>query len=154
MKICLVASRGGHIGEMCFAKDLNAEMFLITEKTDNNNNILFFCPTYYVDPINRRERNAVWKILKLFCTAYRILKKEKPDCYISTGALISIPVLLLGKLQGKKIIFIETLARVVSPSLSGRIAYCFADVFVVYWESLLKYYPKAYYIDLFREKME
>ena len=135
---------------MCFAKDLNATTFLITEKSDN---ISINCEnTYYVDPINRRERNAIWKIIKLFGEAFRILKKERPDCFVSTGALISIPVLLLGKLQGKKIVFIETLARVESPSVSGRIAYRFADVFIVYWESLLKYYPNANYIDLFREE--
>ena len=151
IKICLVASRGGHLSEIAFAKDLNAETFLITEKSGNGDSV---CEnTYYVDPINRREHNALWKFIKLFFSAHRILKKEQPDCYISTGALISIPVLILGKLQGKKIIFIETLARVVSPSLSGKIVYRFADVFVVYWESLLKYYPKAHYIDLFREDL-
>lgn len=152
MKICLIASCGGHLEELCFAQELHGSCFLITEKSASVT--ADYDSVYYVDHINRREPHAIRKIIKLFFTAAKILKYEKPDCFISTGALISIPVLILGKLKRKKIIFVETLARVETPSLSGRIAYCFADVFVVYWKSLLKYYPKAHYIDLFREETE
>ena len=152
MNICLVASRGGHLEELCFAQKLNGTVFLITEKAA--------CVTadykrvYYVDHINRKEPNVIWKMIKLFWRAANILKQEQPDCFVSTGALISIPVLLLGKLRRKKIIFIETLARVETPSISGRIAYRFADVFIVYWKSLFEFYPKAIYIDLFSEDTE
>lgn len=149
MKICLVASRGGHVEELRFAKELNSTAFLITEESTNAAAI---CDkVYYVEHINRKEPNAIWKIFKLFFRAAAILNQEQPDCFISTGALISIPILLLGKLRGKKVVFIETLARVESPSISGRIAYCFADIFIVYWKTLLEFYPKAHYIDLFSE---
>ena len=152
MKICLVASRGGHVEELRFAKELNGTSFLITEESNNDAGI---CDTvYYVEHINRKDPDAVWKVIMLFCRAVKILRDEQPDCFISTGALISIPVLILGKLRGKKVIFIETLARVESPSISGRIAYRFADLFVVYWKSLLQFYPKAHYIDLFSEDAE
>lgn len=152
MKICLVASRGGHVDELCFAKSLNGESFLITEESGNAVEV---CDTvYYVEHINRREWNATWKIIKLFWRAADILRKEQPDCFISTGALISVPVLILGKLSGKKIVFIESLARVETPSISGRIAYLFADLFIVYWKSLLKFYPNARYVDLFSEDFE
>ncbi len=151
MKICLVASRGGHLDELQFIKyvDLKCEYFLITEKLPgecrNRSRV------YYVDQINRKEPLALFKIIKLFFVGWKILKKEQPDYFISTGALIAVPILLIGKLYGKKIIFIETFARVESGSLSGRIAYLFADVFVVYWKNLLRYYPKAVYIDPFEE---
>ena len=60
-------------------------------------------------------------------------------------------MLILGKLRKKKVIFVESMARVEDLSLSGKIAYRFADVFVVYWESLARKYPKATCIDLFSE---
>ena len=136
--------------ELSFTRQLHGERFLITEKTAN---AVTACErVYYVDPINRREPLAVFKILRLFVQANRILREEKPDCFISTGALISIPVLILGKMRKKKIIFIETMARLEDLSLSGKIAYRFADVFIVYWKSLLKKYPKARYVDLFSEE--
>lgn len=149
MKICLVASRGGHMEELACMSELDGEKFLITEKSSNT--ITFCDQVYYVEHINRKDKNAIRKIVKIFIEANAILKKEKPDCYISTGALIAVPVLILGKIRKKKIIYIETLARVEDLSLSGKIVYRFADVFCVYWESLLKKYPKARYIDLFNE---
>jgi UDP-N-acetylglucosamine:LPS N-acetylglucosamine transferase len=69
--------------------------------------------------------------------------KEKPDCIISTGALITYPICLLGKMMGKKIIYIESFARVDRPSLTGKFMYKVADLFIVQWEELLKHYPKA-----------
>ena len=130
--------------ELSFTRQLHGERFLITEKTAN---AVTACErVYYVDPINRREPLAVFKILRLFVQANRILREEKPDCFIS------IPVLILGKLRKKKIIFIETMARLEDLSLSGKIAYRFADVFIVYWKSLLKKYPKARHVDLFSEE--
>lgn len=135
--------------EICFARQLNGEKFLITEKSDN---AVSLCDrVYYVDPINRRQPDAVFKIIKLFAQANRILNAEQPDCFLSTGALISIPVLILGKLRKKKVIFIESMARLEDLSMSGKIAYRFADVFIVYWKSLSQKYPKAHYIDLFNE---
>lgn len=106
-----------------------------------------------MDQINRKDSHILLKIIKLIFTGIRIIKKENPDCFISTGALIAIPILILAKLYRRKVIFIETFARVDSGSLSGRIAYLFADVFIVYWKSLLKIYPKAKYIDPFEEKL-
>lgn len=149
MKICLVASRGGHVEEIACVAGCNAEMFLITEKAPNK---ISFCDrVYYVDHINRKDPHIIPKIIKLVAETNVILKKEKPDCYISTGALISVPVLFLGKLRKKKIIYIESIARIEDLSLTGKIVYRFADVFCVYWESLLQKYPKACYIDLFNE---
>lgn len=153
MKFCLVASRGGHIDELlCFARKLDGTSFLITEESaavPAN-----WKKVYYVEHINRKQPDAIWKIVKLFWLAMKIIREEKPDCFVSTGALISVPVLILGKLCGKKVVFVETLARVNTPSISGRIVYRFADVFIVYWKSLLRFYPKAHHIDLFCEDKE
>ena len=45
----------------------------------------------------------------------------------------------------KKIIYIESFARVDNASLTGKLFYKIADVFIVQWEELLKIYPKAIY---------
>lgn len=151
MKICLVASSGGHLKELEFVKYLaieNAEYFLITEEIVGMK-VKGYGRAYYVAQINRKEKGAWVKFLQLIVVGNKIIKKEKPDYYISTGALISIPILILGKLRGKKIIFAESFARVEDGSLSGKIAYRFSDLFIVYWKNLLKVYPKAVYVDPF-----
>jgi len=80
-------------------------------------------------------------ILRTLFEAIKILSKEKPDLIVSTGGgEIAIPFCYIGKLLGMKIIFIETLARVKTPSGGGHIVYPIADLFLVQWESLLKEY--------------
>ena len=49
----------------------------------------------------------------------------------------------IGKIFGSKIIFIESFANMTSKTVTGRIVYLFSDVFIVQWESMKKFYPKA-----------
>lgn len=56
-----------------------------------------------------------------------------------------IPICLIAKLFGKKLIYIESFAKINSPTLSGKMLYRFADRFYIQWESMRKYYPKAIY---------
>ena len=64
---------------------------------------------------------------------------------ISTGALATVPFCIVGKLLGKRIVYIESFARVDTPSLTGKIIYKLklANLFVVQWEDMLKYFPEA-----------
>ena len=97
--------------------------------------------TYF---IRHSERNLIFFINLL--EAYKILKKERPLIILSTGAGPAVPFAIIGRiLFGTKIIFIETITRVRSPSLSGRIMYYLAHRFFYQWESLGKYYPKGIY---------
>ena len=54
-----------------------------------------------------------------------------------------IPMCLLCKLWGGKLIYIESYAKVNSPTETGKLLYRFADQFYVQWETMLKFYPKA-----------
>ena len=83
--------------------------------------------------------------MKLTVLSLRILKKEKPDVLISTGALVAVPILYLGKIMGKKIVFVETIARIEELSLTGKLIYPIADCFIVQWDNLQKKYPKTIY---------
>ena len=53
--------------------------------------------------------------------------------------------MLFWKLFRKKIIYIETFAVSHSKTLSGKLVYPIADVFLVQWSSMLNLYPKAIY---------
>jgi UDP-N-acetylglucosamine:LPS N-acetylglucosamine transferase len=96
--------------------------------------------------MNRHDRGFVLLFIKLFIDVWKIIKKEKPDVVITTGALIAFPICLIAKLRGAKIIYIESFARVKDRSLTGRLVYPFADLFLVQWETLLECYPKAKYV--------
>ncbi len=75
--------------------------------------------------------------------AWKILRKERPDLIISSGAASAVPFFYLGKLMGVKTIYIEVLDRIDHSTLSGRLVYLVADRFIVQWEEMKKIYPKA-----------
>lgn len=72
-----------------------------------------------------------------------MLRKEKPDLIISSGAAVSVPFFYLGKLFGAKLIYIEVFDRIDKPTLSGRLVYPIVDKFIVQWEEQKQVYKKA-----------
>jgi len=145
LKICFAASSGGHLEEISQLTGVKAgrDCFLITEKGVFETG---FCDkVYYVNQINRKQPSFIFAFIKLFFFSLAVLRKEKADCVITTGALMGYVVALAGKLLRKKIIYIESFARIETPSLTGRLIYPFADVFIVQWEEGLKFFPKAIY---------
>ena len=147
IKICFAASSGGHYEQLLMLKPLmqKYDSFIVTEKTvydakaeDEK--------TYYMHQVNRREKDFVWKMIQNTWKSIGIYKKEKPDVVVTTGVLAMIPICLISKLFGKKLIYIESFAKVTSPTQPGKLLYRFADQFYVQWESMLGFYPKALYL--------
>jgi UDP-N-acetylglucosamine:LPS N-acetylglucosamine transferase len=72
-----------------------------------------------------------------------VLTQIRPSAIISAGPAISVPVSILGKLLGARIIFIESSSRIRHPSMTGRIMYRWADLFFVQWQQLQEKLPRA-----------
>mgnify|MGYP002250395809 CR=1 FL=1 len=147
MKTCFVASSGGHWEELMCLNEITVEneTFYVTEEggqaSDSNIKNIYLLPQ-----INRHESGFVWHFIKLIFITNKILKKEKPKLVVTTGALIAFPFCVFAKLRRAKVIYIESFARVNNASLTGKLTYYLADLFLVQWESLLKFYPKAKYV--------
>ena len=145
-KICFIASSGGHFEQIMMLKPLmeKYKSFVVTEKTNysvSNNDIKL----YYLKQVNRHEVKFIPYMLINTIKTLGIFFKEKPDVVISTGALATIPMCITAKLFRKKIIFIESFAKVDSPTLTGKLVYKFADQFYVQWEDMKEFYSNAIY---------
>ena len=135
IKICFAASSGGHYEQLMMLKPLmdKYDSFVITEKTDYSAKAKGE-KTYYMNQVNRREKDFVWQMIVNTWKSIRIYRKEKPD------------VVLISKLMGKKLIYIESFAKVTSPTETGKLLYKFADQFYVQWKPMLQFYPNAVYL--------
>lgn len=144
-KICFAASSGGHLEELSRLSALIQEDdFVLTEMSDFAS--INWCDNVkYMPQINRKEALFLFKLFRLFVSSFVLFLKEKPDVVVSTGALVTYPIGLIAKLFGRKIVYIESFARVDNPSLTGKLYYKIADVFIVQWEDMLKFYPDAVY---------
>jgi UDP-N-acetylglucosamine:LPS N-acetylglucosamine transferase len=87
-------------------------------------------------------RRSLLRTLRNLAGALTIALRERPRLVISTGADVAVPVCVLGKLLGAKLIFVET-AGELEPTLSGRLLYPFADLFIVQWPEQRAAYPRA-----------
>ncbi|MBW3095449.1 polysaccharide biosynthesis protein [Bifidobacterium sp. 64T4] len=120
------------------------DSFIVTEKTDYDVDI--DKRVYCLKQVNRHEWSFLPFMFVNFLRVCRIVFKEKPDAVITTGVLAIIPLCLVVKLRGGKVVYIESFAKVNSPTLTGRLVYKFADQFYVQWESMKKFYPNAIYL--------
>ncbi|NOZ81738.1 MAG: hypothetical protein GXO63_01150 [Candidatus Micrarchaeota archaeon] len=143
MKVCLISSAGGHLTEILQLREAfeKYEHFFVTFNRNDVKHKLRGKRVYFIcDP----KRNP-FKFVKNFFQTLKIFLKEKPNVIISTGAGMALPMILLGKIFRKKVVFIESMAAVYRPSFAGRIAYHLSDLFIIQWKQLSKYYPKAAY---------
>lgn len=144
-KICFAASSGGHLEELSRLSPLVSEEDFVLTETGKFASVSWCGNVKYMPQINRKEVLFLFKFLRLFVSSFILFLKEKPDVVISTGALVTYPIGLIAKMFGKKIVYIESFARVDNPSLTGKLFYKIADVFIVQWEDMLKFYPDAVY---------
>jgi len=92
---------------------------------------------YY--PTNRNIPN----LIRNTWLARKVLRSERPDLIISSGAAIAVPFFVLGKRMGAKCIYIEVFDRVDHSTLTGKLIQKYADIFVVQWDEMLSVYPGA-----------
>lgn len=154
-KVLFIASTGGHLTELMQLKPMfdKYDYHIITERTKVN----LALRNKYKKRINfvifgskDHEFSYIFKLLANCFIELGLYLKIRPKYIVSTGAHIAGPMCLIGKIFGSKIIFIETIANMNTKTVTGKLVYKFADLFLVQWEDMLKLYPKAkYYGSLF-----
>lgn len=146
-KICLVSSSGGHFEQLLRLLPLldHYEGYVVTEETDYDLGLPEGVRKYCVPSMNRTDKGIARELVAALIAAWRILRYERPDVIVSTGALPALPTLLIGKLTGAKVIYLESFAKVNTPNMTGKLVYRFADQFYVQWKPMLGYYPRAIY---------
>lgn len=141
-RTCLAYSPGGHWAELerALGGITFADVFHVT--FDDGRPAPAGSRRYTV----AHPRRSPWRTLLNAWQSLAILWRERPALLISTGADVAVPILLLGKLTGAEVIFIET-AGSDRPTLTGRLVYPIADLFVVQWPDRLRQFPRAVLAD-------
>lgn len=145
-KICFISSSGGHL-EQLKQLDMVAkkyEHYYILPK--NSSTQKFKEKKYLVGDFYRKNR--IQFVFRFIFTAIQqliLFIKERPDIVITTGAGVVIPTCIYAHIFRKKLIYIESFARMETLNVTGKILYKYADLFIVQWEKLCEMYPKALY---------
>ncbi|WIF88104.1 PssD/Cps14F family polysaccharide biosynthesis glycosyltransferase [Acholeplasma laidlawii] len=141
-KIILISSSGGHFEQLMMLRYLSKKyrIKVITEKTKYKAQA-----DYYLMQTGLKDPFFPLKIIINGFKSVYLFFKIRPDIIITTGTMVCIPLCLFAKLFKKKIVYIETFARVNDASKTGKLMYKFADLFIIQWKELQAIYPKAVY---------
>ncbi|NCN98858.1 hypothetical protein COU62_03800 [Candidatus Pacearchaeota archaeon CG10_big_fil_rev_8_21_14_0_10_35_219] len=145
MKIIFAASAGGHLTELLMIANKKVigknDKIILSEKTDRTKNLSG--KVYFFEALGYNPVKYILPLLRCM----KILKREKVKLILTTGAEVGLVAIIAGRLLGIKSVFIEIAGNPKTPSLGGRMAYLFSNVFLVQYPELAKKFGrKAKYV--------
>jgi UDP-N-acetylglucosamine transferase subunit ALG13 len=142
--VSLVTPSGGHLTEI---RELS--------EAYRDHPHFFVVNVPLVEPPDMKGRTIVitlserdWKFLVNLWEAFSILRTRRPSVILTTGGSFSVAFAVIGKLFRIPTIYIETVAKVNVPTMTGRLMYKLADRFFYQWNYLRAFFPNGEYIGL------
>ncbi len=139
IKIMAVASCGGHrmqLERIC--RELKHRYDIIYVGSDVSASTSLSLPLampkeYIVEDFSRQN---FWKMIPVAMSIARIIRKERPEAVITTGAAPGLIAVVVGRLMGLKTIWIDSIANAAELSGSGRMARYIAGHVFTQWHHL------------------
>jgi beta-1,4-N-acetylglucosaminyltransferase len=132
MRVLLVCSPGGHLQQMLTLKPAWRD-FDRSWVTLEGPDVDYLLSDEEVDLGSGPTNRSLINLVRNFGLAWRVLRRRRPDAILSTGAALAVPVFLVGKLLGIRLIYVESVTRTTTLSLSGKLVYPLADRFFTQW---------------------
>ena len=142
MKVLLVASSGGHLTQLWWARPFweRHERVWVTDDLPYARELLKGERTVWAH--HPTQRSAI-NLLKNLGLARRVLKTHRPQVVLSSGAGVGVPFLWLGRRYGARTAFLEVFDRVEERSLTGRLVAPVVDVVLLQREAQRQLYPRG-----------
>jgi beta-1,4-N-acetylglucosaminyltransferase len=133
--VLLVCDAGGHLLELLALRDAWDEfsrVWVTLDKSDARSLLAGERVFFAHGPTQRNLRNLVRNAL----LAGRVLRAVRPRVVLTTGAALAVPFGWVGRLFGVRVVYVESLTRIESFSLAGRLVAPAADRVYVQWPEL------------------
>jgi UDP-N-acetylglucosamine:LPS N-acetylglucosamine transferase len=142
MKVMLVCSAGGHLMQLHQLRSWweRQERTWVTFPGAQADSLLAgenVVEAYY--PTTRNIPNAIRNL----GLAVRLLRADRPDVVVSDGAGVAFPFILIARLLGVRTVYLEVYDRISRPTLTGRLCYPLAELFLLQWPEQAEHYPRG-----------
>jgi UDP-N-acetylglucosamine:LPS N-acetylglucosamine transferase len=136
-KVMAVASGGGHWVELRRIMPAFAGTAVFYVSTEAEADADLAPARYYaVTNVTRKSHFAFAHTIR---EIWRIVRSERPEVVVTTGAAPGFVAIVLAKLLCRsRTVWIDTVAHTEGMTLSGRLARPFADAWLVQWPHLAK----------------
>lgn len=140
-RVLLACSSGGHLDQLMVLEPWLRERDVAIatfDKPDAATRLGGWRTYWLAWPTNRRIVNNCRNLVR----AWRVVKREKPDVIISSGAAPAVPFFYLGRLWGIPSIYLECFDRIDRPTLTARLIRPVTSVFICQAPSQLAGWPR------------
>ncbi len=138
----LVGSSGGHLAQLHALADLWPARSRQWVTFDTPDAVSVLAEEEVVWAYHPTTRNLV-NLVRNTGLAWRLLRRNRPDVIVSTGAAVAFPFFVLATLWRIPTVFIEVYDRLDTPTLTGRLCRPWASLFLVQWQEQLSFHPRA-----------
>jgi UDP-N-acetylglucosamine:LPS N-acetylglucosamine transferase len=142
MKILFVCSTGGHLGQLYKLRpwwEAHERAWVTFDDPHSRSLLRGERVTPAFAPTTRNVPNAI-RNLRL---AIRILRAYRPDVVISDGAGVAFPFFLVARVIGIRTAYLEVFDRITRPTMTGRLCYPIAELFLLQWPEQVRHYPRG-----------
>ena len=108
-------------------------------------------PWHTVTPITTLTDHTIWRkawnVFRGLLDSLVVIRKVNPDAIVCVATSLAVPLCICGRLMGKKTVFIESITRVSTPSVTGKILsrLHLCNRHYVQWPEAESLYPAAIY---------
>lgn len=131
----LVCSTGGHLLQLHLLGEAWSGLrttWVTFDKSDARSLLAGEQVVYAHGPTNRNIPNLLRNLL----LAIQVVRRTRPRFVVSTGAGLAVPFAWIGRLFGARIVYVESVTRIESPSLSLRLIAPVVSRTYVQWPGL------------------
>ena len=157
-RIALVGSGGGHVRQLLDMEPLwrDRDYFFVTEDTALGHSIAAQHKAFFVSHValGQARLGAPFKMaaaaVRNMIESFGVVRRQRPDVVITTGAGSCFFVVLWARLFGARIILVDSFARFRGPSAFARIAGPLAHVRIAQSDEAARNWGGALAFDPFR----
>jgi UDP-N-acetylglucosamine:LPS N-acetylglucosamine transferase len=142
VKAMLVCSSGGHLLQLHQLKPWWQRYERVWVTFDKPDAVSLLTDEQVVWAHHPTTRNVV-NLLRNFGLAWRLLRRQRPDVVVSTGAAVAFPFFVVARLLRIKTVYVEVYDRIDLPTLTGRLCHPFSDLFLLQWQEQKRFYPRG-----------
>jgi UDP-N-acetylglucosamine:LPS N-acetylglucosamine transferase len=131
-RVLLVCSSGGHLAQLMKLRPWWGELersWACFQLPDAESRLADEQVTWVHHPTTRNVRNLVRNLI----LSVKVLRRDRPDVIISTGAGVAVPFFWVGRLLGMRTVYLEVYDRIDSATMTGRLCRPVTDLFLVQW---------------------
>lgn len=141
-RILLVCSSGGHLLQLYRLKPWwvrHDRSWVCFRMPDSTSMLAGEDVAWAYHPTTRNIPN----LLRNLWLAWGVLRRERPEVIVSSGAGVAIPFFVLGRLFRIKTVYIEVYDRIDLATVTGKVCYPLSDLFLLQWEEQRRFYPRG-----------